>query len=150
MGGSALSRFIRGEQGDMVWAALILVFVLLPLAGLAVDAPRYFALKEALQTATDNAAQAAAQCVDLQHFRETGETILDEACARAEALAVVEATVVPLRRKGYTARLVSLTVDAGRQRVTATAEGGLRLIFNLTPRLTVRAHTTSEYRVAVR
>ena len=145
-----MNRFFYGERGDMVWAALILVFVLLPLAGLAVDAPRYFALKEVLQTATDNAAQAAARCVDMAHFRETGETILDETCARGEAVVMFEATVSPLRKKGYTARLVSLTVDRAHQSVTAVAEGDLRLIFNLTPHITVRAHTTSEYRVEVR
>ncbi len=145
-----MGRWLGGRGGDMVWNALVLAFVVLPLAGLAVDAPRYFALREALQTATDNAAQAAAQCVDTAHFRETGETVLDEACARREARAMFEATVAPLRAKGYRVRLERLVVDPAARTVTAEAAGDLRLIFRLTPALTVRARTVSAYRMDAR
>ena len=44
-----------GSRGDMVWNALIIVTVLLPLSGLAIDVPRYFALRSRLQAAVDAA-----------------------------------------------------------------------------------------------
>ncbi len=59
--------------GDMVWNALIIVTVLLPLSGLAIDIPRYFALRSRLQGAVDAAAEAAARQVDIPHFMNTGE-----------------------------------------------------------------------------
>ena len=37
-------QWLLGRRGDMVWNALVIVTVLLPLAGLAIDVPRYFAL----------------------------------------------------------------------------------------------------------
>jgi hypothetical protein len=45
----------------MVWNALVIVTVLLPLAGLAIDVPRYFALRSRLQIAADTGAEAVAR-----------------------------------------------------------------------------------------
>ncbi len=58
----------------MVWNALVIVTVLLPLAGLAIDVPRYFALRSRLQIAADAGAEAAARAVDIRHYINTGET----------------------------------------------------------------------------
>ena len=59
----------------MVWNALVIVTVLLPLAGLAIDVPRYFALRSRLQIAADAGAEAAARAVDdpalHQHGRDS-------------------------------------------------------------------------------
>ena len=66
-----------GRRGDMVWNALVIVTVLLPLSGLAIDVPRYFALRSRLQAAVDAAAEAAARQVDIAHYQNTGETRLD-------------------------------------------------------------------------
>ena len=61
----------------MVWNALVIVTVLLPLAGLAIDVPRYFALRSRLQIAADAGAEAAARAVDIRHYINTGETRLE-------------------------------------------------------------------------
>ena len=52
-------------SGDMVWNALVIVTVLLPLAGLAIDVPRYFALRSRLQIAADAARKRRARQVDI-------------------------------------------------------------------------------------
>ena len=54
----------------------MLITVLVPLAGLAIDVPRYFTLRARLQLAADAAAEAAARSVDIPHFRNTGEVRL--------------------------------------------------------------------------
>ena len=56
----------------MVWNALVIVTVFLPLAGLAIDVPRYFALRSRLQIAADAGAEAAARQVDIPHYQNTG------------------------------------------------------------------------------
>ena len=58
----------------MVWNALVIVTVFLPLAGLAIDVPRYFALRSRLQIAADAGAEAAARQVDIPHYQNTGAT----------------------------------------------------------------------------
>ena len=57
---------------DLVWNTLVLITVLVPLAGLAIDVPRDFTLRARLQLAADAAAEAAARSVDIPHFRNTG------------------------------------------------------------------------------
>ncbi len=142
--------FAFGRAGDMVWNALIIVTVLLPLSGLAIDAPRYFALRSRLQIAADAAAEAAARQVDIRHFGNSGETRLDPATYAGEAAWAFETAVADLRARGYTANFDDLVVDEAIDAVTATASGTIRLFYNVSPPVTVHVSTTSWYRMAQR
>jgi len=133
----------------LVWNTLILVTVFLPLAGLAIDAPRYFMLRSRLQIATDAAAQAAVQQVDVAHFQNTGDVRLKPTYA-GEAGWAFETAVAPLRDRGYTADLDGVHLDAANDAVTVNASGTIRLLYNLTPAVSVRVTTTSAYRVTRR
>ena len=81
----------------MVWNALVIVTVLLPLAGLAIDVPRYFALRSRLQIAADAGAEAAARAVDIRHYINTGETRLEPDRYAGEAAWAFDTAVSDLR-----------------------------------------------------
>ena len=135
------------RSGDLVWSAVVLVAVLLPLASLTLDVPRYFVLRSRLQLAADAAAEAGAQCVDLAHFQETGEAVLEAGCLGQEPAAVFAATVAPLQAKGYQ---LAMGVQAGSDTVQVQAWGRLPIFFQLTPALTVRVRATSRFRMESR
>jgi Flp pilus assembly protein TadG len=142
-----LWSFVVGRKGDMVWNALVIVTVLLPLSGLAIDVPRYFALRSRLQAAVDAATEAAARQVDIAHYQNTGETRLDADQYGGEAHWAFETAVTNLRARGYTANFDNLSVDDAADAVTADASGTIRLFYNLTPPVTVRVSATSWYRM---
>jgi len=140
-------RWLLGRAGDMVWNALVIVTVLLPLSGLAIDVPRYFALRSRLQAAVDASAEAAARQVDIAHYQNTGETRLDTDTYGGEAHWAFETAVTDLRARGYTASFDNLSVDEAADAVTVDASGTIRLFYNLTPPVTVRVSATSWYRM---
>jgi Flp pilus assembly protein TadG len=140
-------RFLTGRSGDMVWNTLVIVTVLLPLSGLAIDVPRYFALRSRLQIAADAGAEAAAQAVDIRHYVTTGETRLEPDRYAGEAAWAFEAAVADLRARGYTANLDGVDLDEGADAVSTRASGTIRLFYNLTPPVTVRVGATSWYRM---
>ncbi len=142
-----LRRWLCGRAGDMVWNALVIVTVLLPLSGLAIDVPRYFALRSRLQAAVDASAEAAARQVDIAHYQNTGETRLDTDTYGGEAHWAFETAVTDLRARGYTASFENLSVDEAADAVTVDASGTIRLFYNLTPPVTVRVSATSWYRM---
>lgn len=142
--------WLRDRRGDLVWSTLIIVAVLLPLAGLSLDVPRYFLLRSNLATAADAAAAAAAQCLDVSYFQNRGETRLLPACAQAEAQDAFAANLRNLDAATYHPRFVSLSIDEVRDQVVVRAEGDLRLIFGLTPAFTVHIAAASRYRMIVR
>jgi hypothetical protein len=144
------STFVLGRRGDMVWNALIIVTVLLPLAGLTIDIPRYILLRSRLQIAADAAAEAAALTVDELHFMATGEVQLDAAHYPGAAAESFQATVANLLNHGYEATLDNLTVDETADAVTATASGTIRLLFGISPAFRVHAQATSWYRMVKR
>ena len=140
-------RFLTGRSGDMVWNALVIVTVLLPLAGLAIDVPRYFALRSRLQIAADAGAEAAARAVEIRHYINTGETRLEPDRYAGEAAWAFETAVADLRARGYTANLDGVDLDEGADAVTTRASGTIRLFYNLIPPVTVRVTATSWYRM---
>ena len=127
-----------------------MVAVLVPLAALTLDVPRYFVLRSRLQLAVDAAAEAAAQCVDIPHFQATGETRLDQWCAWGEADTVFRSTVAPLRAKGYGLYMAFIGMDPATQSVSVYGQGDMPVFFALTPRLTLRVEAQSRYRVIVK
>jgi hypothetical protein len=134
----------------MVWSAVILVAVFLPLASLTLDVPRYYVLRSRLQLGADAAAQTAAGCVDTLHFQNTGETRLDFWCQRSEPYQVFYATVMPLTTAQVNATLVSVTADETADTVTATAYGNIHPFFGLTPAVTLWVEARSRYRMEAR
>ncbi len=142
-----LWSFVLGRPGDMVWNALVIVTVLLPLLGLAIDVPRYFALRSRLQIAADAGAEAAARTVDIRHYINTGETRLEPDRYAGEAAWAFETAVADLRARGYTANLDGVDLDEGADAVATRASGTIRLFYNLTPPVTVHVGATSWYRM---
>lgn len=139
-----LSSWLRDRRADMVWNAIIVAFVMVPIASLTVDVPRYFILKSRLQAAADAAAQAAVQQVDIAAFQESGEISLRDDYA-AEAHRVFADAAQAMSLGGYSARIVG--IGMGDHEVTVRAAGDMRLLFGMTPRVTVSAEATSRYRM---
>lgn len=140
-------RFLTGRSGDMVWNALVIVTVLLPLAGLAIDVPRYFALRSRLQIAADAGAEAGARAVDIRHYINTGETRLEPGRCGGEAAWAFDTAVADLRARGYTANLDGVDLDEDADAVSTRASGTIRLFYNLLPPVTVHVGATSWYRM---
>ena len=134
-------------RGDMVWNALVIVTVLLPLSGLAIDVPRYFALRSRLQIAADAAAETAARSVDIRHYVNSGETRLEPGRYAGEAAWAFDTAVADLRARGYTAHLDGMDLDEATDAVSVRASGTIRLFYNLAPPITVRVGATSWYRM---
>jgi hypothetical protein len=145
-----LLRWVLSARGDLVWNTLVIVTVLLPLSGLAIDVPRYFALWGRLQIAADAAAEAAARAVDVRHYINTGETRLEPERYAGEANWAFEAAVTDLRARGYTAALNGVDLDEAADAVSTRASGTLRLFYNLAPPVTLHVGATSWYRLTRR
>ncbi len=76
---------MRSERGSAVIWMVGLTALLLLFGGLAVDFWRALALQRELAAVADSAAIAAASGIDEEHYRDTGEVVLDS--TRANALA---------------------------------------------------------------
>ena len=142
-----VARWLRGREGDIVWNALIIVAVLLPLMGLTLDAPRYFILRTNLQAATDAAAEAASRSLDPAAWRNAGDVRLDPYWANRNAAEVWALTTASLRSMGYEAALESIRIDETHDTVTVRSRGSLRLLFGTTPPITVRVSSQSRFRI---
>lgn len=139
--------WLRQCQGDMVWNALVIITVLLPLASLTIDVPRYFTLRARLQLGADAAAAAAARCVDVAHFQNVGETRLRSDCAVTEPGFIFRQATQDLQSKGYTPRLDTIAVDEGDDTVSVAASGTTTLFFGLTPSFSVHVRAVSRFRM---
>jgi hypothetical protein len=142
-----MPEWLLDRQGDMVWNALILVTVLLPLAGLTIDVPRYFILRARLQAACNAASEAAARAVDVAYFQDTGDTRLVPGDALASAQSYFAAGVSSLSGGDYQPVLAGFAIDSSQRLVTVQGSGTLRLLFNTSPAFVVRASSTSWYRL---
>jgi len=78
------------DRGSVTIWMLGLCFVLLAFGGLALDFWRGLALQRELAAIADSAAIAAASGIDEEHYRVTGEIVLEPERARALALASIE------------------------------------------------------------
>lgn len=139
-------RWLLGRRGDLVWNTLVVITVLIPLAGLAIDVPRYFTLRTRLQLAADAAAEAAARSVDVAHFRETGEVRLS-GDAYGNAGAEFARATGDLVARGYAPALGAIQVDEGGDTVTVQASGTTQVFFALSPSFTVPVVAQSRFRM---
>ena len=109
-----MSRAVADERGAISTFVAVIALALLMAAGLAIDGGRKLtALREASHLA-DNAARAAAQAVDLDTLRTTGDLRLlsDQAAARVEEYLAPLGHTANVTVAGDTVTVtVSLTVD---------------------------------------
>lgn len=139
-------QWLFGRRGDLVWNTLVVITVLIPLAGLAIDVPRYFTLRTRLQLAADAAAEAAARSVDIPHFRNTGEVRL-AGDAYGNAAAEFARATGDLAARGYAPSLGAIQVDEGSDTVTVHASGTTQVFFALSPHFTVPVVAQSRFRM---
>lgn len=141
MDGPAATRCRRGEAGQaIVWAAVMLP-LFLSVIGLAIDAGVVFDARRDLQNVADAAARAGAMQVDVRVYRESAgqSVVLDQATARQVASAYLgdqrsglnaaiatdsQRVVVELSRDVQTSFLRIAGID--RVRIGAVAPAELR------------------------
>jgi Flp pilus assembly protein TadG len=82
---------VSGEQGSTTLWILALSLALLMVGGIGVDLWRALAEYRELAGIADAAAVAASSAVDADHFRATGQVVLDEDLAHRLALAQIAA-----------------------------------------------------------
>ncbi len=143
-----LRGFLEDVRGDMIWGTIIVAAVLLPLASLAIDVPRYYTLRSTLQTAADAAAEGAARCINGPVFENMGEDFLYVSCVGREAVSRFYGTANSMAGKGYSYSLG--TVSVGFRSVTVTAQGSARVFFGILPGFTVHVRSTSQWRAVRR
>jgi uncharacterized membrane protein len=141
-----LLRWLTNGRGDMVWSALVIVTVMIPLMGLTLDIPRYFILRSTLQNAADAAAEAAAQTADGAAFIHAGDQELLAGSALQYAQRVFTEAAAPLSAKGSHLALDGFSIDESGNRVIVTAHGDIRYLFGLAPRVTLHVRGASRFR----
>ncbi|NLI41370.1 MAG: hypothetical protein GX421_09355 [Caldisericales bacterium] len=118
----------KQEQGiSMVFFALVLALLILPLLSVATDLTRYVWVRSVLQRGADAAAEAAAQRADIAHFQQTGE-VRFEIDAQTEAVRVASAHVSPLLAKMVYPSLDYVVLDEGRNTVHVGLSANSRLL----------------------
>lgn len=111
---------MRSERGSVTIWMLGLSLLLLVFGGLALDFWRGLALQRELAAVADSAAIAGAAGIDVEHYRETGEVMLDP--GKAGALA---STSVGFQDAEVSE--VSVSVAPGGNSVTVVVEGVVEL-----------------------
>lgn len=129
----------RSDRGSVTIWMLGLSMLLLVFGGLALDYWRGLALQRELAAVADSAAIAGASGIDEEHYRVTGDVVLDPPRARGMATAAVGWQGVDL---------VDLVIDIEPASVTVTLVGEvelglLRVLVDQSEPLTVRATATA-------
>jgi len=127
------------DRGSMTIWVLGLSMLLLVFGGLALDYWRALALQRELAAVADSAAIAGASGIDEEHYRETGEVLLDPPRARGLAEAAVD-------WQGVTLVDLSVGVEPTSVSVTLTGEvelGLLGVFVDQSEPLTVRGTATA-------
>ena len=114
----------RGQAGSVTGMLIVVLFVMLAFAGLAVDGTRLMLARRDLQALADSAALAGASSIDEARYRATGgvEVVLDPAGARFAAAAVVSTSGWPATGRG------AVDVTGDRVRVHLERPDGLTLL----------------------
>ena len=108
----------NAHSGQVVLWVAIMLPLFLAIVGMAIDGGTLFAERRRAQNAADAAARAGAQQIDVDHYRATGEVLLDQGWARYEA-------------RTYLAALGEgvASVNATGQQVTVAVRRDVRLSF---------------------
>ena len=133
------SRVCAGQSGQVLtFFAIVVPIVLLPITGYAIDASVVASRSAGLQAATAEAAETAAQKLDVEVIRANGGLALDAAAASQAASAMVtmeepaasiESSVIDgLTVTITTAEAVTLPFSLVRRTVTLHARATARLV----------------------
>ncbi len=142
-----MRRFLGDRRGDMfAYFAILMVFLMVPLASLAIDIVRGMYVRGHLHTATDAACQAAADALDVPYFVQSGVKEIQPSLARSQASRVFSASLVDADRVGFTPSL-SVSVIAPLKARCVSSASVARLIPG-TPEMNVLVETVSEMRVS--
>jgi len=138
----------RHEAGySMVFWAVILALVFVPLMALAWDVSRLMYVRGELQKAADAAAEAAARQVDIAHYRQTGETLLRPEAVQ-EACYVAYLNTRYLRARGYNPWVTHILVDQGSRTVRVGLAARMHILIpSITPPVTVHAEGVAQARM---
>jgi uncharacterized membrane protein len=127
-----------------IWMLGLSVLLLL-FGGLAIDFWRALALQRELAAVADSAAVAAASGIAEEHYRATGEVILDP--TRARALGVASVTSQTLDPVSFEVATESTGLSVTVVVVDVVELGLLGLFVDQTEPLTVRAEATASPRL---
>ena len=136
---------MSSDRGSVTIWMLGLSVLLLLFGGLAIDFWRALAVQRELAAVADSAAVAAASGIDEEHYRATGEVILDS--TRAQVLGTASMTAQDLDPVSFE---VATTVDGLSVNVVVVDVvelGLLGLFVDQTEPLTVRAEATASPRL---
>ncbi len=146
-----MTRLLRDRSGySLTWTAAFLATLFIPLLVLGIEIGRWEHARGELYKAADLAALAAAQEVNVAHFRETGEVLLTPS-AMEVAQRCVAANTGYLARSGISAQVAGIGVDQARRQVEVTVIADISRLFPAwTPRVVIRGRGTAEVRGMVR
>ena len=146
----AVRCWLKASSGDLVWSSLLVIAVLLPLASLTIDVPRYLILRTRLSLAADAVAAGTARCVDVSHFQNTGESRLNPFCVDRTSRDLFAEATTGLSANGFSPSLTGVAIDETADTITVSASGTTRLFFQTTPNVTVNVDSRSRFRMDVR
>lgn len=136
---------MSSDRGSITIWMLGLSVLLLLFGGLSIDFWRALALQRELAAIADSAAIAAASGIDEEHYRSTGEVILDP--ARALALGVASMAAQDLDPVSFDVNTGSDGLSVDVVVIDAVELGLLGLFVDQTEPLTVRAEATASPRL---
>jgi len=136
---------VSSDRGSITIWMLGLSVLLLLFGGLSIDFWRALALQRELAAIADSAAIAAASGIDEEHYRSTGEVILDP--ARAQALGVASMAAQDLDPVSFDVNTGSDGLSVDVVVIDAVELGLLGLFVDQTEPLTVRAEATASPRL---
>lgn len=138
----------RDTQGSLVWNAVVILAVLLPLASLSVDVPEYFRVASHLEQSLATAAQDAANtCLDLKSFSQSGVATLDLPCLRRVAGQRFDQATVSLADAQHAPSLTQVTCHDACQTVTLQGTTTVHVFFALSPAVTLVRTASSRVRM---
>lgn len=143
-----MKRYLRGRAGNVVWWALVIYMVFLPLAALTTDVPRFFTMRTTLLSAASAAGEAAARCIDVRHYQNSGETRLDMTCVRAVSRRHFDGVTATFKRNYYSFSLDRVTVDEAADAVWVSASGSTRFLWGVLPSPTAHVRIETKYRMS--
>lgn len=111
--GSAWPRRAESERGAISAMIVTLIVMLFMLAGLVIDGGFAINARQRIYDDAEQAARAAANQIDLEALRETGQVVLLEADA-------VQAGRAYMTERGYDPGRVDVVAGAGEVTVTAS------------------------------
>ena len=145
-----VTAFLHERRGySLTWAAACLAILLVPLLVLGIEIGRWEHARGEVYKAADLAALAAAQEVDIPHFRDTGQVRLLPA-ALAVARQYVVANTGYLTRNGIAAHVAAVGVDQALRQVEVTVVADVSSLFpEWVPRVLIRGRGVAEVRERV-